>query len=218
MLYQRGSKYRRTNSGKRKMAQRRQRPSRSPRQSSPMYVTEGAFQRAPVSYGTSKIMRTWDVGNIIIPAAASSLAGPVAFQLDYLSGYAEITSLYSQYRVDRIVLQFMPSGYQNCALYTAIDYNDAIAPTSAQILEKDSCHVTPPGQPFTMSYKPRIGYDVQDNLGNVPGTGFISSNVPTVTHVGPKYFCTTINGGSVTAATYCYRLVAKVYLSVRNAK
>lgn len=184
---------------------------------SPVYTTEGQFQRVGSSYGLTRIKRTWDVGVLSLPANAATAVGVATFQLGFLPNFAEITNLYAQYRVDRIIMTFMPVG-TSAVLYTSVDYNDQTQLTLPQILERDNCHVTPPGQTFTLSYKPRIAVDIENGVGVNPNSGFLVSANTSVNHLGVKYAISRSSNATSGAAEVMYRSVAKVYLSVRNAK
>lgn len=189
--------------------------SRPPRQQrTPVYTTEGQFQRAVTSYGITRTVRTWDFGSLILGAGQQASDFAILFQLSYLQSSAELAALYSQYRVDRIVATFIPM-HDKGMLYTAIDYQDGTVITRAAITERDSCHITPPGQTFTVSYQPRYNLDVEGTAYS-PTRGFIRSTERNVNHHGLKVAVARSDNSTSQSAEYLYRVYAKVYLSLRN--
>lgn len=190
-----------------------------PSAAQPVYVTSTHFQRAVTSYGVTRLARTWDVGDVSIPGNQLLNFYSAPFQLQYLPAWSDVSNLYSQVRVDRIIMQFFPvPGPTPCILYTAIDYNNATIPANLpSILEKDSCRVTQPMETFTLSYRPRVDVDVAGGLGEIPSYGYLSTANSTVNHYGPKYAVRLLASTPPSSGAILYRVVAKVYLSMRNA-
>lgn len=111
--------------------------------------------------------------------AAQMQFGSISFTLSQISGHAELTALFDEYRINWLKLTFSPlvapqasttgAGTQanpTHPFYTAIDYNDSAAPATMTALGEYSSCVTHEmnGKPFTVFLRPHILTMVYESL------------------------------------------------------
>jgi len=115
--------------------------------------------------------RTFRGTYMVTTATANPLNTSQAFRLNLLPNYAEFTTLFDQYRIDRIDAKFM-SPYTNTEqvpgstttpdatlyLHTCNDYDDATAISPATMQEYETYKVSQlsSGKPVVMSFVPHI--------------------------------------------------------------
>lgn len=163
--------------------------------------------------------------------AAVDFAYAYQFQLSYVPNSAEFTALFDAYRINKVVVKFMPTGTQvlvNSAsnpeeapiCHAVIDYNDANAPTSADELRQyANVRTFPINKPQTFVFRPRTATPVyRDGLSaaylqNSPRL-FIDCSYADVPHYGMKVW---VQGGN-TVQVYRTRIEVIYYFSFKNTK
>jgi hypothetical protein len=106
-------------------------------------------------------VRKVDLG-ILTPSVTVETDGTFTFSLSSLPDSTEFTSLFDNYRIYAVKLNFMPLFTDTSAtvayppIITAIDYDDATTTTLAQLEEYDSSLRSYTGQFFQRVLKPRI--------------------------------------------------------------
>lgn len=171
--------------------------------------------------------RTFTLGQI-----SSSSAGPqffgYSFRLDQLPNYTEFTNLFDQYRINKIVMKFVPNHNSSDVgvtamnipnFHTLLDYNDATAPASLNSMYEyanwrmsrgTSLH-TRVFRPATIDY---VNATAGANAGNPSWKQWLSTASPSIEHYGLK--C----GIEISQATYdiTWTPYISVYLSCKSVK
>lgn len=157
---------------RRKMAPRRAMGLRRPRQ--------------PVQYFKRSVYLS---GNILSSITSDVFQG-LSFTLSQVPNNSEFTSLYDQYRINGIKWTLIPRGNtaeltgapptvfqgQSTGIFSAIDYDDATAPTSInQLCEYQNMKMTRATQMHSRYIKPRVNLQGITNAG----TGAVGSTMNT---------------------------------------
>lgn len=111
----------------------------------------------------------------------ASATGPVfkawSFSLDQVPNYTEFTNLFDSYKIDKIVMRFMPVHAQNISMtqnqsgatatishprvYTVLDYDDDSVPTSVgELTQYSGCKVRLAGKQFKLIFRPKVAMQV----------------------------------------------------------
>jgi hypothetical protein len=154
-------------------------------------------------------------GNVT-SSAVSETDGAITFQLNNLSGYTTLTSLFDQYRIVGITVRFYPSQPYTAAtgqLFTAFDYDDATAVPIATLVQRDTLKVAPANAYFERSLVPRLAIAAYagafTSFGNTQGL-WIDSGSPGVVHYGLKY------GVPASASANSWTYVARYSIQCRS--
>lgn len=161
--------------------------------------------------------------------------GASSFSLDQCPSYSELVAVFDQYRITGVELSFWPTAQSvtntNSAaavvntpsrLVTAIDYDDAVVPSSSTALrEYSTCQVHSITESFKMRITPAVSVMVYEGVGTTgysPQWGtWISTNDPTVPHYGLKYALAPNNLAGADNA-YGTLVEAKIHLEFRMSK
>lgn len=166
-----------------------------------------------------------------IPLNSSGVGGALSFSLNQLPNVTEFTQLFDQYRINKVVLKFLPvinqinvdANSNNMIVpffYTVIDYDDGSAPTSgADLQQYASCKVVSANKPFTRVVIPRTSTPVYRSgvsaayLSN-NARQWIDCNYVDVPHYGVKYW------GNPTYANnqIGYRVEGIMYIAFKNVR
>lgn len=159
--------------------------------------------------------------------------GSAVFALSDLPNYAEIATMFDQYRVNAVVLKFMPftnsypavsSGIPTINIPTlmyAIDYTDNGTPTSvAQLAEYSNCKTVQFNKPITIKFRPAVSQIVYQgestNRAAVPKwRTWLDCNFPSIPHFALKFAWTGLSGSTT---QFVYKLSQKYYLSAKNPR
>jgi len=153
------------------------------------------------------------------------------FKLNDLPNYQEFTNLFDMYRINFVVMRFVPTATQVLVnsdanseeaplIYTAIDYNNADAPGSADVIKQyGNCRVNALNVPFTLKFRPRTATPVfRDGVSSAylqnPARLWIDCSYADVPHYGVKVYVTSGN----TRQVYRVRIELTYYLSFKNTK
>jgi len=147
------------------------------------------------------------------------------FSLQDVAGYTEFTALYDMYKINAVKIVFLPQITQNISLgsinnpeanarfYTALDFNDATAPTSVDaIKEYKTCRYTPILRAHKRYiYKPKI----------LDTNGFSINPWMSTTNTTANFY--GIKGAvepmfSTTTTDMSYTIECKFYLAFKNVK
>jgi hypothetical protein len=132
--------------------------------------------------------------NLISTSAVSETDGAISFQLNNLTGYTALTSLFDQYRIIGVHVQFTPSQsvYTSAAapIYTVLDYDDSAATATTALSQYDTLKIAPATVYFQRDLKPRAAVAMYSgtfaSFGNT-GSMWIDSASPAVVYYGLKY-------------------------------
>lgn len=141
--------------------------------------------------------------------------GGLSFNLNQLPNVTEFTNLYDMYRINKIVVKFVPNrsssdvaatGEQIPNLNTVIDYTDATAPTSlSQLYEyqnwKMSRGINVHTRVITPASLDLVNATAGSNAGNPQWKQWISTSAPTIEHYGLKYGLETSASNNAIAVT-----------------
>jgi len=155
-------------------------------------------------------------GNITSSTTVVS-GGAITFILQDLPKFASYANIYDQYRILSVRVNFLVLGATNPAsgppgyIQTAIDYDDAVVPTTANdLVNYDTLQTTPIGQFFQRTLQPRSAIaaysGVFTSFGNKWGQWYDTAS-SSVIHYGIKYFIPVIPTSVYTIQpTACYQV------------
>lgn len=179
---------------------------------------------------------------ISIANGVASNQGGYDFKLTDITNYAELTSLYDEYCISKVVMKFMPkmgavgqiqsgagAGTYNPQtsalkpLITAIDYDDATAPASrAELLEYGTARMTLPSQICTRTVTPHIAIQTYKTAVS---SGYSSkahqwvdcadNNIP---HYGIKWQVESETANGAGAPLYLYDIICTYYVKFRGTR
>lgn len=178
--------------------------------------------------------------NIIVTNLAQSAQGAFEFKLTDIANYAELTSLYDEYCISKVVVKMYPkygamgqtNGGQGTYLQTtsafkptitAIDYDDSTAPASrAELLEYGSAKMHNSNQVITRVITPKIAVQTYKTA---VASGYAAkahqwidcgdNNVP---HYGLKYQVEYDSPNNTGVPIYMYDVICKYYVKFRGTR
>lgn len=145
------------------------------------------------------------------------------FTLSALPNYIEFTNLFDQYRINKVVVKFVPSANSDNIgasqiipnLHSAIDNNDSTAPTAlTQLYEYGSYKRTRGTQTHTRVFTPSCLADISVSSSSPKWKQWIGTQFPAVEHYGLKVGCDQV----VTTNDIYWLPYATVYFSCRSVK
>lgn len=158
-------------------------------------------------------------------AASSQNFWGAQYQLNVVQNYTEFTALFDMYRINKIVVKFVPrttaasmGDNQVGENYTCVDYNDATAPlTVNEILERDTASRTRANVTHTRVFTPAVAcpaYRTGISSGYVPKwKQWLDCSYVDVAHFGLKgCFDNRDNVDQI------YDIYTTYYMSFRNVK
>lgn len=185
--------------------------------------------------------RTAYLGTYTAQISAAGIATPIAtahtFQLNQLPGVTDFTSLFDQYKITGVKLQYTPTasegiinpaanasaalGYSR--VHSVIDYDDATAPPSEDaLLEYGSHKSTAPFQTHTRFIKPKMLQEVWNGAGGSAyapkGSQYLDMTYTSVPHYGLKVWVSAPNTFFGTANTISYKVYATYYFTCKNTR
>jgi len=177
-----------------------------------------------------KFVFTVDKGTI--GQGSSDLLGAMDFSLSDITGYADLSSVFDQYKLDAVEVRFDPQ-YTTCdlknysatvikppRLITVIDYDDANSPASKAVLfAYTTCEVSPPLKSQTRKLKPRMAIAAYSgsftSYANVQDQ-WIDAASPNVQHYAVKY---AMEGAGVSATSLQqYDITCRYFMSFRATR
>lgn len=204
-----------------------------------------AFQRTQRRYGRASnqkvhyFKRRVLYGQITLGSGSTSNYGGWSFKLDDISNVGELSALFDEYCISKIVVTLMPrsslpsTGIQEGGeivplntiqnpLLTVIDYNDSLPPADrAELLQYETCRFHPQNRIATRVFTPKV--DLQGYVAG--GTAYlpkhhqwISTSHTDVPHFGLKYAYIQDLNQPADSPTTLYDAYATYYIKLRNAK
>lgn len=166
------------------------------------------------------------------PAAVIATGGAtnyfaLAWNLAGLPDFTDFSSLYDQYKIRKVKVQFMPRGNSSdsvtgnaiSSLFTVLDFDDSNPPTSVeQLLQYDTLKVCRSTQQQTRLVVPKFNKGIINTvagglIGKNPSTGYIDLANSSVAHYGIKGALTVS-----TAGTIVYDVVTTFYLAMKHVR
>lgn len=186
------------------------------------------MRRRRVSRKTHSFKRTLQFTPISAPAGVMFYYA-YQFQLNQLTNFTEFTNLFDNYRVNKLLLKFVPRSTVNQQTGNAflgefisvIDYNDVVTPSSsAQLMEMDTHRKTTGFRTHARMWTPSVltpQYSVGGSGSFVSNPRFkqwINSSNPDISHYGFKMsYDNTSN-----VAPVVWNVFLTAYMSFKNVK
>lgn len=167
--------------------------------------------------------------------SAASNPFDIQFRLGDLPNSSELTALYDQFMLSKIVIKFIPQrtlaesnntalagGFAGCRLMTVIDHDDSTTVSGPDELRQyDSCKVTNYGKEHKRVIIPTVLRQMyESNIATAYTPAFkqwISTTDPNTLHYGLKG-CLIMNDNGATTNTCAYSIEAKYYFKCKNVK
>lgn len=182
---------------------------------------------------------TGALSTIALAAGTGTSFGAITFKLDDIPGYTEYTAMFDKYRINAVKIMFLPvsdntlvatsqdtqafriTEYAN-RFFTALDFNDATAPTTTNELRQYKyCKVTPYVRLHERYIKPRVLMTATESSGtfvyNTVARPWLSCADPEVQHYALKYAFDGRTNASGSPETL-YKIEAIYYMSFKDPK
>ena len=178
---------------------------------------------------TSIVQQSY-LGTLTSTATGDSLS-ILKFNLDDIPGYADLATVFDQYKIDKVDLRFVPNGNTNALipggpqqararLYTAFDANDATVPSTLnEVLQYQNCSQTPYLEEYKRTVYPRLAVNSSDEEGTVtlgPANSWCQTAQKDVDWYGLKIGVSA--SGNLANTTQTWLVLAKFYFSFKNIK
>lgn len=157
--------------------------------------------------GVYKFKRT-SYNPALITAGILDIAGASAFNLNLVPNASEFTSLFDQYRIDKIVWTLMPRGNSaeqgtnntNTKIFSVLDYDDETAPANLNtLLQYPNVKCTTLSRDHKRTLVPKFAtqtYISAVATGYGARTGWLDCDNSNVPHFGVKYFIQAPGAGT----------------------
>lgn len=208
----------------------KRRPTKNKKHRNPdqkVFPTTVTAVRAPSSMGRTVQVSQIIHGGIALTFSVVNVYGQLVFNVDLLPQWNTFASLYDQYRIERVEVQFRPvatistnqaSTVNIPMIATAIDYTSRNLPTTfGQVEEYETCMIAAGTTNFVRAFRPRAltmvyRSAVSTGYGLVaPGT-WLDVAYGDIPHYGLVYAMSTTNGN------FSYEYLVRYDLSFRNIK
>lgn len=188
---------------------------------------------AGVHYFKRKLLLTNITASTSALGVPTPAAGTMTFNFSSLPSASEFTSLFDEYKLTGVKLDFLPLGdtinlpitsmtgttgafSPGGPLILAVDYDDSATPGSAaQLLEYQTSKVIPIPRRHRMYIRPKLAVDINQGITTAYGarTGWVDTANASVPHYGVKYW---MNAPSATSASYTYQVWATYYFACKG--
>lgn len=172
------------------------------------------------------------VGSIANVNLVSDTFVTIAFKLSDLPDFADFTSLYDQYRINKVVLNFrrtndysnqaaLAAGIRSSMLYTIIDHDDIGVPTLAEMRQYANCKEWSTDRDHSRATVPAVlvqNYETSIATAYTPKfKQWVSTTDPGTQHFGMKV-CLHMNDNTPATNATIIIITAKYYISCKNVK
>lgn len=154
-------------------------------------------------------------GTPITTSAVDQFAG-YSFSFDQLPNYTEFTNLFDSYRINKIVVKWIPNRTDAAAgtateleaqFTSALDFTDATAPANMnEMYQYESFKLTRGTRAHTRVFRPStidyVATSAGANSGNPTWRQWISTSSPTILHYGLKVGIEANNAGAIAYVPY----------------
>ena len=202
------------------------------------YRKAGAKRTNLSNRGVHYFRRRYVVANITSSTSAAGVqtnaAGALTFSLSSLPNASEFQSLFDEYKLMKVKLDFIPFGSEvnlpissmsgstslvspGGPLITAIDYDDNNTPAAAaDLLQYQASKVTPVPKRLKMSLSPKFATEVYRSgltTGYGARKGWLDCANSDIPHYGVKYW---MNAPSALSSSFSYQVWAEVTIAVKG--
>jgi len=179
----------------------------------------------PLSFGKAlthyKTVRTATYSNVTTSNVSFTGRG-ISFSLADLPNASEFTTLFDQYKIDKIEVLMIPSVTQSTAAspmsgltVTEVDYDDANTPASLdEMYQSENHQLHTPTSSIARSFVPSIAIAAYSGAftSYAQKTGWIDCASSNVAHYGFKIGC------GICSSAYTYTINARLHLSFRGTR
>lgn len=170
---------------------------------------------------------------ISLVAGTTNTFGVLNFRLDDVPNYTEFTNLFDCFKIKKVKVMFIPTSnvslspstvandvfksteYAN-RLFTVLDFNDAVVPTTIdQLRQYDNCKVSPNNVIHKRYFTPKYSTNVDLGSYNTSGQWLEANTSADVIHVGIKY---GITHQTLAVSNEVYKIEVKFYMAFKNVK
>jgi len=131
-------------------------------------------------------------------------SGAITTSLSNFPNYNEFVNLFDEYRIVQLVYEFLPFMNTNSAppIYTVIDPDDGMVPTSAdQLRQFDTCRIVPSSVYFERTCTPMLSSSLYSgtftSYGNIrPTQVWVDTSSASVQFYGLKYYWPAVSGAT----------------------
>lgn len=175
--------------------------------------------------GVYRFIRSQYYLGAVVGSTLTDTFGGIYFRLIDVPGSSEFTSLFDQYRIDKVRVRFMPransaevgTNQGMVKLFTAIDYDDISPAASIQdLLQYQNCRFQPTTRMSSRTLKPKHAVEVYQSAvstGYGMRTGWLDVANPSVQHYGIKWALQQLPAGAQT-----FDLHIQYHLSFKNVR
>lgn len=167
--------------------------------------------------------RTYDLGTFTADPAGV-ISNGLTFQLATAPNSAEFTSLFDQYKIRRVTVKFFPEAILGLGYYrlkTAVDKNDATAPTAPSIREDSTMRqheVLNNRGYFQRTFSPSVLAEVYNSsistgYATSRTSPWISTDYPNVPHFALKVY-----GDSFPSGVSAFKAEVTLHLAFKHVK
>lgn len=184
-----------------------------------------SIARAPRSTAIVKTQPKYFIGNLTSSNAAAVL-GAMSFTKTSAGDSSSMSAVFDQYRITKIKVFIISNNTPQAPgastaiaqVYTAIDYDDAVAPsTVTEVLNYDNSMIHVAGANATRTFRPKVigyVYGGGSTAGEVKESPWLDCATSSIEHFGLKY-CVT-QGTSTNQLSWS--LWAQLFIEYKNAR
>lgn len=171
---------------------------------------------------TYRFKKHVNLGPISSSISVANTYGAFTFRLQDIPNYTEMQAVFDAFRINAVRLTFIPHSNisqtnmnYDTRIVTAVDFNSATVPTSAnQLRDYESCKVSPNNVLHTVYLKPKV--NPLGTTGNLAGPqSWLSTTSSSSLYYAVLY---AIENPSVAQSIELYRVEAKYYLEFKDPK
>lgn len=151
--------------------------------------------------------------------------GSFQFTLGDLPNSTEFTNLYDEYKIQKVVLTFIPGRNINTfstnqlfgQIAYVVDHDDAAVPTSSSTLfQYPSCKIKSVRSQFSVTINPKLASSVYNGLTDAYSarSQYVDCAYADVPHYGFKYYMSP----SGVSSTISYDIYARYYVSFKGVR
>lgn len=173
---------------------------------------------------TVKFARSQRWGSIVSDAAGTTSIA-IQWRLNDVLNYTEFTTLFDQYRIDKMVIRLIPYNpnvvqYGDANLGSALDYDSSSLMTVDQLREYSTFKPARLDKKHTRVLYPRQLTNVFTSTAGVGGTGYAPTRVPwlSTTSSNVVHYAFKFAGNVLPINTQMYEVYIDTHMSFKNYK